>query len=112
MTVTDVATAEELQAAYDGSYYTIAGAGGDLRQWVGTITGKLALEGAGRPAAWFATTGAAVNSYAGQTADPFPPDLVILMFPLTGLDITKLAAFKIRMNDRWFDDIIDAMRRA
>ena len=41
--------------------------------------------------------------------DPFPADLTVLTFPLEGLHLGKLALFRLRMEDRWFDDIIDNM---
>ena len=37
----------------------------------------------------------------------YPDDITFLAFPLDGLDIGKLAMFKLKMGDRWFDDIID-----
>ena len=30
-----------------------------------------------------------------------------MAFPLDGLDVNKLAMFKLQMRDRWFDDIVD-----
>lgn len=104
----------DLEPAYQGSYYTILGAGGDLDEWVVGVTGLLTEVGIGTPTAWFLTAGAAVNEYAGDNVEPrdqFQPDLPILMFPLDGLDIGKLAMFKIQMGDRWFDDVIDNMRK-
>ena len=38
------------------------------------------------------------------------PGLTFLLFPLTDLNTGKLAMFKMRMQDRWFDDIINNMR--
>lgn len=35
----------------------------------------------------------------------------MLMFPLDGLNVGKLAMFKIRFGVRWFDDIVDNMER-
>jgi hypothetical protein len=60
---------------------------------------------------WLQTTGAAVNLFAGAGGD-YPLDTVVLLFPLTGLDPHKLPIFKIRMEDRWFSDVIDNMRAA
>lgn len=102
---------EDLQAAYDGSYFFLAGCGGDLTEWVSGVEKLLAEENVGKPKQWLQTTGAAVNYFAGENHDPFPLDLVCLLFPLDGLDITKLAIFKINMEARWFDDVIDNMRR-
>jgi hypothetical protein len=113
-TVLSTLSSADLQKAYEGSYYFIAGAGGDLDEWVTGYNGLLAEEGIGEPKAWFKTTGASVNLYAGpslECRDYFQEDLVILLFPLDGLDGGKLALFKLRAQDRWFDDVIDNMRR-
>ena len=97
-----------LREAYNSSYYTILGAGGDLQEWVDGYNQMLSEEGIGKPAAWFSAKGAAVNKEFGLTGDEaFKARLTILFFPLDGLDIGKLAIFKLKMEDRWFDDIID-----
>lgn len=106
----------DLKAAYDGSWYTIAGCGGDLQDWVTGVNGLLAENEIGQPTGWFQTTGGQVNEFADRKngglhyKDAFAEDLTILMFPLDGLDVGRLAIFKIRMQDRWFDDVIDNMR--
>ena len=100
------------QEAYQGSYYTILGAGGDIAEWTAGYTSMLEEEGIGTPTCWSQTTGENLNNYAathGTVADPFPADLTVLTFGLDGLNVGKLAAFKLRMEDRWFDDIIDNM---
>lgn len=100
------------QDAYEGSYYTILGAGGDLGEWVADYNKLLAEEGIGTPTSWSKTTGESINNYAathGEVTDPFKDDLTILTFPLDGLHVGKLALFRLRMEDRWFDDIIDNM---
>ena len=104
----------DLDPAYKGSYYTIPGAGGDLAEWTTGYEDLLAKENIGKPTVWYTTTGAAVNSYAGEgvaARDQFPSDLTFLLFPLDGLNAGKLAMLKLAMADRWFDDIIDNMRR-
>lgn len=109
MTTATIPTAD-LHAAYQGSWYFIAGCGGDLSEWTDGITNALTSRGIGAPSAWYVTTGQAVNDYAQATNDPFPPELVCLLFPLEGLDVGKLALFKLAAGDRWFDDVIDNMR--
>lgn len=109
---------DELQQAYDHSWYTIAGCGGDLDAWVKGVEHLLAKEGIGKPTAWYQTNGAAVNLFAAKRAplsgvdekDQFKGDLILLLFPLDGLS-TKLPLFKMQMQDRWFDDVIDNMVR-
>ena len=102
-----------LREAYNGSYYTILGAGGDLQEWVDGYNQMLAEEGIGKPTAWFYAKGAAVNKEFGLTGnETFKARLTILFFPLDDLDIGRLAIFKLRMSDRWFDDVIDnSLRR-
>lgn len=102
-----------LQEAYKGSYYTILGAGGDLQEWVDGYEEMLAEKQIGKPKAWFTAKGAQVNKEFGLTGnEAFKARLTILFFPLDDLDIGKLAIFKIKMGDRWFDDIIDnSLRR-
>jgi hypothetical protein len=104
---------EELRKAQAGSYYTLIGVGGDPQEWIDGYEKWLADEGIGKPVSWFHTNGGAVNALAGVVApstQAFASDLGFLLFPLDGLDIGKLAMFKIAHEDRWFDDIIGNMR--
>jgi hypothetical protein len=116
ITVYDM-TAADIQIAYRRSYYFIAGVGGDTNEWVVGYNDLLAKEKIGTPISWLKATGAQVNDYAfpggwlSVWSQCFQPGLTILMFPLEGLDMGRLAIFKIRMEDRWFDDVIDNMRR-
>lgn len=110
-------SSEDLAAAEAGSYYTIAGVGGSMAEWVEGYEKILVTEEVGKPQEWFTTTGLAVNMYAERTKrgeifekDKFKEDLVFLMFPLDGLSIGRLAIVKIQMSDRWFDDMIQNMR--
>lgn len=109
----------DLTVAYDGSWFTILGCGGDLNEWVTGVETMLAEDEIGKPTGWFQTTGEAVNRYASKNGEyPIPPfdrfqsDLAILMFPLDGLEVGKLALFKLILRARWFDDVIDNMRRS
>lgn len=108
----------DLGKAYEGSWYTILGAGGDLMEWVEGYEEELAGRGIGKPVGWYRTTGAEINEYAqtGQVkgvppGDLFPADLTVLMFPVDGLNVGKLAIFRIDWGDRWFHDVVDNMRR-
>ena len=110
-------TARDLADADDGSYYTILGCGEPLEEWVEGYEKILETEEIGKPTEWFQTTGASVNLYARQKFgrpleidDMFKDDLTILMFALTDLNVGRLAATKLFMSDRWFDDIISNMR--
>lgn len=112
-----ITTLEDLASAEGGSYYFIGGAGGDLDEWVTGYEELLVKEEIGKPVRWHQTNGAAINHHAEHGGydvadrDHFPSDLVCLLFPLDGLDVGRLAMFKLRMEDRWFDDVIMNMRR-
>jgi hypothetical protein len=107
----------DLTAAYEGSWYFIAGTGEPLAEWVEGYEKLLAEAEIGKPTGWFQTTGALINDYAYPegwvSTNPrcFQPGLACLLFPLDGLHVGRLAMFKIRLEDRWFDDVIDNMRR-
>lgn len=108
-----IETLKNLTDAYDGSYYTILGAGGDLNEYRDGYNGWLEEAKIGTPTRWFKTTGAKVNDFMGVRAGSphaFPPRLTILMFPLDGLR-AEIAIFKIAHEDRWFDDVVDNTRR-
>lgn len=101
-----------LDKAYNGSYYTIIGAGGDLQEWKDGYQELLNKENIGTIKEWITFTGSDMNTKYNLTGDnAYPNDLTFLAFPLDGLEIGKLAIFKIRMRDRWFDDIVDNNRR-
>lgn len=98
----------KLQKAYDGSYYTISGAGGDLQEWKCGYAKMLEEQGIGKITEWIDFTGSDMNSEYNLTgSNRYPNNFQFLAFPLDNLDIGKLAMFKLRMGDRWFDDIVD-----
>lgn len=113
--VSKTRTSSDLAAAYEGSYYTIAGAGGDLMEWVNGYEQLLTEQGIGKPTRWISATGAQVNLFALSKGgvvhekDLFKEDLTFLLFPLDGLHPGMLPLFKLGMQDRWFDDVIDNM---
>jgi hypothetical protein len=109
----------DLQKAEAESWYFIAGTGGNLQDWVNGYEDLMEEQGIGKPKLWFQTNGATVNAVARAKRgfevaanDQFKGDLTCLLFPLEGLNAGKLAMFKLRMNDRWFDDVVANMRRA
>ena len=105
---------DELQAAYDGSWYWIGGCGGDLQQWIDGYEEAMKAQDIGTPVQWYRATGAEINNFMGVqygSRHAFPTDLTCLMFPLDGLNVGKLAMFKIGMGDRWFDDLVQNTRR-
>lgn len=95
-------------AAYEGSYYTIIGCGGDLNEWAAKYCELLEECGIGTPKQFFAFEGADMNEVYGLTGEnAYKDDLPCLMFPLDGLADIKLAIFKLGVGGRWFDDIVD-----
>ena len=101
-------TNELFKKAYEGSYYTIIGCGGDLEEWRKGYEKMLQDTGIGTPQEWFDFKGVEFNKEFNLTGDNrYPDDLVFLCFPLDGLNVGALAMFKLRMGDRWFDDIVD-----
>lgn len=106
----------QLEMAYVGSFYFIAGCGGDIQEWIDGYEKLLEEEDIGKPIRWYQTTGATINRYAGDIPCPdrdyFQEDLTCLLFPLNDLNVGKLAMFKLRMEDRWFNDVINNMRRS
>lgn len=100
--------ADMLREAYCGSYYTITGCGGDIAEWMDGYTKWLKDEGIGTILRFCIIHGKDMNIEFGLTGtNRYPDDLTFLAFPLTGLNVSKLALFKLRMGDRWFDDIVD-----
>lgn len=98
--------------AYKGSYYTIMGCGGDLNEWTAGYRELLETRGIGTPKVFFSFKGADMNEFYGLTGtNAYNNELTFLMFPLGGLDVAKLAIFKLQAGDKWFDDIVDNNRR-
>lgn len=103
---------EIFEAAYNGSYYTIIGCGGDLNEWTNGYRELLDGHGIGTPSEFMAFRGADMNEVYGLTgSNAYKADIAFLMFPLDGLDVPKLAILKLALEDRWFDDIVDNNRR-
>lgn len=94
--------------AYNESWYTITGCGGDLNEWKKGYIEMLNDSGIGTPKKWIDFTGKEMNEmYDLVDKNKYPDDLHFLAFSLEGLNVGKLAMFKLRMEDRWFDDIVD-----
>jgi hypothetical protein len=91
-----------------GSAYTILGTGEPTSKWISGYNALLQSEGIGTPSQWFKFRGELMNhSFELERDEAFQPDLTILAFPLDGLEVGKLALFKLRMSDRWPDDIVE-----
>lgn len=99
-------------AAYNGSYYTIIGCGGNLNEWATGYRELLEERGIGTHKEFITFKGADMNKIYGLTGDnSYNNELTFLMFPLDTLDVEKLAIFKLQACDRWFDDIVDNNQR-
>lgn len=98
----------EFNRLYNGSWYTIVGAGGDLEEWEKGIQDLLDSKDIGKVKEWVTYKGKDMNEWARLSKEnAYPEDLTFISFPLDGLDLGKLAIFKVQMQDRWFDDIVD-----
>lgn len=99
---------DKLDRAYEGSWYTITGCGGSLDDWKNGYADIMQKNGIGTPKEWIHFTGAEMNDKYNLMGDcKYPDDLNFLAFSNDGLNIGKLAMFKMAMQDRWFDDIVD-----
>ena len=93
---------------YNGSWYTITGAGGDINEWKEGIQNLLTKDNIGTVKEWEVFSGEEMNELGHLTGtNAYPDDLTFIAFSLDGLNTGKLAMFKLRMGDRWFDDIVD-----
>lgn len=103
---------EIFEKAYNGSYYTITGCGGDLNEWKNGYQEMLDKKEIGKIQEWITFTGKDMNEEYGLTGNnAYKDEITFLAFPLTGLNVGRLAVLKIALNDRWFDDIVDNNRR-
>jgi len=110
--INDINREEIFNAAYAGSYYTIIGCGGELAEWTAGYTQLLEEFGIGKPTRLITFTGADMNAHYGLTgSNAYQENLTCLMFPLDGLDCGCLAMFRLRAQDKWFDDIVDNNQR-
>ena len=98
-----------LEDAYNGSWFTIEGAGGDINDWVNGITEELEKLKIGTPKEWIVFKGKQISDH-WDFVDRYPDDLTVLCFPLDGLNAGKLAMYKLQLGARWFDDIVDNSR--
>lgn len=93
---------------YKGSYYTVTGCGGDINEWKDGYAEMFKSQGIGIIKEFEVFKGKDMNDfYKLEGNNKYPDDLTFLAFPLDGLNVPKLAIFRIQMNDKWFDDIVD-----
>ena len=106
-------TREEIfDKAYNGSYYTIEGAAGEPNEWAENISALLHQQGIGTPKEFISFRGEDMNDHYNLTGtNAYQDDLSFIGFSIDGLNIERLAIFKLRMGDRWFNDIVDNNER-
>ena len=63
---------ETLRKAYEGSYYTIVGAGGDQQEWKDDYAELLEEQSIGKITEWVAFTGKDMNDEFHLTGDIYP----------------------------------------
>lgn len=97
----------DFERYYNKSYYTIMGTGGDLDKWVAGYNEWLVESGCGTPVNWITFKGKDVNKWYKLEGNAYPDDLVFLAFPLDNLNLERLAIFRIKHKDVWFNDMID-----
>lgn len=98
---------EIFEHLYENSAYTIIGVDG-IQEWIEGVTKLLEQESIGTPTLWYTFLGEDMNEFYSLTgSNRYPDDLHFLAFDIIGLDIGKLAMFKLVHRDRWFDDIVD-----
>ena len=98
----------DFRKMYDGSWFTIEGAGGDLNEWKEGLQQMLDERGAGTIQEWATWKGSEMNEWGHLTGDnAYPDDLTFLAFSLDGLEVGKLVPLKFMVGGRWFDDIVD-----
>lgn len=104
----EATTKGELLSLTDNSAFTIEGAGGDLNEWCVGLNEMFAKENIGQVKTFYTFTGKLMNDTYNLTgSNSYPSDLTFLCFMLDGLDIGKLAIFKLNFGARWLDDIVD-----
>ena len=102
---------KQFQELYDNSAYTCTGCS-DPKEFAKGYTEYLKELGIGKVNTFYTFTGKQMNeNYKLKGTTKYPDDLNFLSFKLDGLDCGKLAIFKLRMEDRWFDDIVDNNKR-
>lgn len=103
----------EIEQAYDGWYYTVwcNVKNEDQNELIQAIESSLLREDCGTPKQWFKASGEAINQKFGLDGSYIKEDAEFLMFDYEGMNVGKLALFKLAMKDRWFTDIIDNARR-
>lgn len=104
----EITTSDALINLAKESAFTIEGAGGDLLEWCVGINELLGKENIGQVKTFYTFKGKLMNeTYNLTNSNAYKDDLTFFCFKLDGLNIGKLAMFKMRFGGRWLDDIVD-----
>ena len=104
----EVTTKGELLSLTDNSAFTVEGAGGNLDDWMQGLNKLLAENEIGQVDTFYTFSSKLMNDTYGFTGqNHYPDNLTFLCFKLDGLDVNKLAIFKLSFGARWLDDIVD-----
>lgn len=97
-----------LKSLVDSSAFTVEGAGGNLDDWMQGLNKLLAENEIGQVDTFYTFSGKLMNDMYGLTGkNRYPDNFTFLCFKLDGLDVGKLAIFKLSFGARWLDDIVD-----
>ena len=104
----------DLRVATEREHYVVLGVD-DPSTWAHGYDVLLRDAEIGEPSCYFLTTGAEINHFAGVMYGShrmLPPGLTVMMFPIEGLDVSRLATFRLRqgLRDKWFSDLIASMQ--
>jgi len=97
-----------LERLENGSAFTVSGAGGNINDWAIGLKKMLKDKNIGHVDIFYTWTGKFMNEtykLSGKVA--YPDNFVFIAFPIEGMDIGKLAIFKMEFGARWLDDIVD-----
>lgn len=101
---------EMFQQFYDGSYCTYEGAASEkgYKDWFDGVNKVFKEKDIGQIKTMYVFSGKDMNDFFKLTGtNAYPDDLHFISFPLDGLDMGRLAMFKMSAGFRWFDDIVD-----
>ena len=99
---------DALKSLENASAFTVEGAGGNLDDWMRGLNKLLAENEIGQVDTFYTFSGKLMNNMYGLTGkNRYPDNFTFLCFKLDGLDVGKLAIFKLSFGARWLDDIVD-----
>ncbi len=103
----EVNSIDFFNAMYKGSFYTVIGVS-NTDEYRNGYESLMISEGIGKPKYWAVFKGQDMNRHYHLTgSNRYKDSLTFMAFPLKELDVSKLAVFRLKMGDHWFDDIVD-----